>query len=159
MLVQNQLPGALFSLGGYSTTQQAGGIYGSATWRSGLPLGLDERLWIGGAWSPNDGGSIGPTFLAGGLVVQGPLPGRPMDVLVLGAGRAGLKPNLNAKLNASRTGAWRSAYEGMVELGYQLQLNRSLGLQPSLQWIVNPSGADRPLPGILAAGLQLTFSF
>jgi len=159
MLVQNQLPGALFSLGGYSTTQQAGGIYGSATWRSGLPLGLDERLWIGGAWSPNDGGSIGPTFLAGGLVVQGPLPGRPMDVLVLGAGRAGLNPNLNAKLNASRTGAWRSAYEGMVELGYQLQLNRSLGLQPSLQWIVNPSGADRPLPGILAAGLQLTFSF
>jgi len=149
--VQNQLPGALFSLGGYSTSRQAGGIYGSATWRSGLPLGLDERLWIGGAWTPNDGGSFGPAFLAGGLVVQGPLPGRPLDVLVLGAGRASLNPSLTA--------AWPSVYEGMVELGYQLQLNRSLALQPSLQWIVNPSGADRPVPGILAAGLQLTFSF
>ncbi|MFM7314000.1 MAG: carbohydrate porin, partial [Cyanobium sp.] len=55
--VESQLPGGLLSLGGYSTSRQSGGVYGSATLRSGLPLGLDERVWVGGAWAPDGGGS------------------------------------------------------------------------------------------------------
>ncbi|MFM7312506.1 MAG: carbohydrate porin, partial [Cyanobium sp.] len=114
-------------------------------------LGLDERVWVGGAWAPDGGGSLAPTFLAGGWVVQGPLPGRPLDVLVFGAGRAGLNP--------SQPPGWPSRYEGMLELGYQLRINGSLALQPTVQWILNPSGAGQPVPGILTAGLQLSLSF
>jgi porin len=151
LAVQNQLPGALLSLGGYSTSRQRGGLYGSVTLRSGLPLGLDERLWLGGAWAPDASASLAPTFLAGGLVVQGLLPSRPLDVLVLGAGRAGLNP--------TQPLGWPSRYEGMLELGYQLRLNGGLALQPTVQWILNPSGAGQPLPGILTAGLQVNLSF
>ncbi|MFM7652409.1 MAG: carbohydrate porin [Vulcanococcus sp.] len=151
LAVQNQLPGALLSLGGYTTSRQSGGVYGSATLRSGLPLGLDERVWVGGAWAPDASASLAPTFLAAGLVVQGPLPSRPLDVLVLGAGRAGLNP--------TQPLGWPTHYEGMVELGYQLRLSGNLALQPTVQWILNPSGAGGPVPDILTAGLQISLSF
>ena len=89
--------------------------------------------------------------MGGGLVVQGALPSRPLDLLVLAAGRASLRPGAVT--------AWPSTYEGMVELGYQLALNRRLALQPTLQWILNPSAGTGPLPDILAASLQLSLSF
>ena len=151
LLVQNQLPGALLNVGGFHTSAGSSGVYGSATLRSGLPLGLDERLWFGGAWTGGGAGALSPSFVAGGLVVQGVLPSRPLDLLVLAAGRAGL--------NTGPLTAWDSPYEGMLELGYQLHLNGNLALQPTLQWIVNPSAGPHPLPGILAAGLQLSASF
>jgi porin len=149
--VQNQLPGGLLSLGGYSATIPATGAYGSVTLRSGLPLGLDERLWLGGAWGSITPDRLAPDFVAGGLVVQGVLPGRPLDVLVFGAGRAGL--------NASAGLRWPSAYEGMVELGYRWRLNGALALQPTLQWIIHPSGGEQPLPDILTTSLQISLSF
>lgn len=153
--VQSQLPPALFSLGGTFTSREGAGVYGSATFRSGLPLGLDERLWFGAALSSADSGVIAPTFVAGGLVVQGPLPSRPLDLLVLAAGRAGLRPG-----SAAAGGLpWPSRHEAMVELGYQWQINRNLALQPTVQWILNPSGGDRPLPAIVAGGLQLNLTF
>jgi porin len=70
---------------------------------------------------------------------------------VLGAGRAGLNP--------TAIGSWPSRHEAMVELGYQLQLNANLNLQPTLQWILNPSAAPQPVPSILAAILQLSLTF
>ena len=48
--------------------------------------------------------------------------------------------------------------EGVVEFGYQMRINESISLQPSLQWILNPGGAGR-VPGLFAAGLQLGFNF
>jgi porin len=151
VLVQNQLPGALLSLGGYSTTAAGSGVYGSATLRAGLPIGLDQRLWFGASASSSAPGNLSPGFMGGGLVVQGALPSRPLDLLVLAAGRASLRPGAVT--------AWPSTYEGMVELGYQLALNRRLALQPTLQWILNPSAGTGPLPDILAASLQLSLSF
>lgn len=151
MAVEDQLPARLLSVGGYHTSRQGSGIYGSATWRSGLPLGLDERLWIGAALASDPDSTVTPGFLAGGLVVQGPLADRPLDRLVLGAGRT--------SLSRAATPQRPSGWEGVIELGYQLQLNRALTLQPTLQWILHPSSAERPVPGILAAGLQLTLDF
>ena len=78
------------------------------------------------------------------LVVQGLLPKRPLDLLVLGAGQG------------SGLG---SGHEGMVELGYQWQLNSNLSLQPTLQWIIHPGLATPTPPGILAAGLQVNLAF
>jgi len=80
--------------------------------------------------------------------VQGPLPGRPLDLALLGLGRGGLSNQLSS-----------SAYEGMLELGYRIQINQSLNLQPTVQWIFNPSGAEQSVPGILAAGMQLQLNF
>jgi porin len=146
--VENQLHNGLLSLGGFLTSDNGNGVYGSLTVPAGLPLGLTDRLWLGASYAPDASRVIAPIFVGGGLIVQGPLPGRPLDVAVLGIGRGGLSNQLSS-----------SAYEGMLELGYRLQLNRSLGLQPTVQWIFNPSDAPQPLPGILAAGLQIQLSF
>ena len=146
--VQNQLPNGLVSLGGFMTSENGNGVYGSITLPSGLPLGLADRLWIGGSYSPDASLDVAPTFVGGGLVVQGPLPGRPLDVALIGIGRGGLSNQLSS-----------SAYEAMIELGYRIQLNESFNLQPTLQWIFNPSGASEPVPGILAAGMQLQLNF
>ena len=151
VLVQNQLPGSLISIGGYGSSAAGSGLYGSATVAAGLPIGLEQRLWLGGASSTDAPGNLSPTFMAGGLVVQGLLPTRPLDVLVLAAGRASLR--------RGAVTAWPSAYEAMIELGYQLKLSRTMALQPTLQWILNPSAGAGPLPDILAAGVQLSFSF
>jgi porin len=146
--VENQLPDGLLSLGGFLTSENGNGIYGSLTLPTGLPLGLTDRLWLGASYAPDASQVVAPTFVGGGLVVQGPLPGRPLDVALLGIGRGGLSNQLSS-----------SAYEGMLELGYRIQINQSLNLQPTLQWIFNPSGALQPVPGILAAGMQIQLNF
>ena len=146
--VENQLPSGLVSVGGFLTTENGNGVYGSVTWPSGLPLGLADRVWIGGSYSPDAAEVIAPTFVGGGLVIQGPLPSRPLDVALLGVGRGGLSNQLAS-----------SPYEGVLELGYRIQVNQNLNLQPTLEWIFNPSGAAESVPGILAAGVQLQLNF
>ena len=146
--VENQLPSGLLSLGGFLTTENGNGVYGSVTVPSGLPLGLADRIWIGGSYSPDAAEVFAPTFVGGGLVIQGPLPGRPLDVALLGIGRGGLSNQLSS-----------SPYEGVLELGYRIQFNQSLNLQPTLQWIFNPSGTADPVPGILATGVQIQLNF
>ena len=146
--VENQLPNGLLSLGGFLTSENGNGVYGSVTLPAGLPLGLTDRFWIGASYAPDASQVIAPTFVGGGLVVQGPLPGRPLDVALLGMGRGGLSNQLSS-----------SAYEGMLELGYRIQINKSLNLQPTLQWIFNPSGSLQSVPGILAAGMQIQLNF
>jgi porin len=76
---------------------------------------------------------------------------RPLDLLVLGIGRGGLSSEAPPFLTSS--------YEGMAELGYRVMINEWLQLQPTVQWIFNPSGADQPVPGILAAGLRIDLNF
>ena len=151
--IHNQLPGGLISVGAFNTAdpQSGDGIYGSITVRSGLPLGLDDRVWIGASYSPNRAVDFAPTFVAGGLVVQGLVPGRAEDVVLLGLGRGGL--------SAEAAPYPTSSYEGMVELGYRVALNQTVQLQPTLQWIINPSGANQPVPGILALGMRIDVNF
>ena len=148
VLVQNQLPAGMINLGGFLTSHSGDGVYGTVTLRSGLPLGLDDRVWVGASYTPDSSQVIATSFIAGGLVIQGPLPGRPLDVALLGIGRGGLSNQLT-----------NSPYEGMLELGYRVQFNETLNLQPTLQWIFNPSGAKQPVPGILAAGMQIELNF
>jgi len=148
LTVVNQLHDGLLSVGGFLTSENGNGVYGSLTLPSGLPLGLTDRLWIGASYSPDASEVLAPSFVGGGVVIQGLLPDRPLDVAVFGIGRGGLSNQFT-----------NSAYEGMLELGYRIQLNHRLSLQPTLQWIFNPSGAAEPLPGILAAGMQLSASF
>jgi porin len=71
-----------------------------------------------------------------------------LDVALFGIGRGGLSNQLST-----------SPYEAMLELGYRIQFNESFNLQPTLQWIFNPSGGAQPVPGILAAGVQVQLNF
>jgi porin len=153
--VQRRLPGGLIQFGGYRAPEEGSGVYGTVSWGMPTPLGLDTRLWLGGHVSadPGDGtgtGDLSPQFIGGGLVSQGLLPGRPLDLFILGLGRSGI--------NGGSTGLPDNSYEGVIELGYQWQFNQSLAVQPTLQWIVNPGGAGQ-LPGILAAGMKISLSF
>ena len=148
VLVQNQLPGGLISAGGFLTSDDGNGVYGSITLRSGLPLGLEDRVWVGASYTPDRSQVIATSFIAGGVVIQGPLPGRPLDVALLGIGRGGLSNQLSS-----------SPDEGMLELGYRIQFNESLNLQPTLQWIFNPSGSTQSVADIFAAGMQIELNF
>jgi porin len=71
-------------------------------------------------------------------------------VLILGVGRSSLTPYASSGLTSTE--------EGLVELGYQLQVNPWLTLKPSLQWIVNP-GPRGDVPGIFATGLEIGLQF
>lgn len=145
------LPAELLSLGGFTTDFQGEGVYGSATWKSGLRLGLDDRVWIGAAYSPDFSLNQAPSFIGGGVVIQGVVPNRPQDLLILGGSHAGL--------SSSAPPAYPNRpYEGVLELGYRLQLNPNLNLQPTLQWIFDPSGREQPTPGILTTSVQISLS-
>ena len=152
--VADQLPGGLLSIGAYNSNdpQTGNGMYGSLTLKTRLPIGLADRLWVGASYSPNTSVDFAPMFVGGGLVVQGLVPKRPLDVVVFGIGRGGL--------SAPAQPNFMSSYEGMAELGYMVMLSETVQLQPTLQWIINPSGGgDQSVPGILAAGMQINLNF
>ncbi|MFZ4803265.1 MAG: carbohydrate porin [Synechococcus lacustris] len=146
--IKSQLPGGLLQLGGYSTAYSSDGegINGSLNFVTGLPLGLDHRFWIGGNYSFDTANDPTPVFVSAGFLSQGLIPSRPFDVFMIGLGRTGFNSDISP-----------STYEGVLELGYQVQLNPTLNLQPAVQWIFNPGGTGR-IPGIFATTLQLTLN-
>lgn len=145
----SQLPSGALQLGGYSTNndQDGSGINGSFNFSTGLALGLDHRFWIGSNYSFNSINDTTPTFISAGFLSQGILTSRPFDVLILGFGRSGFSPTIAAG----------QSYEGVIELGYQFQLNPTLNLQPAVQWIINPGGSANTT-GIFATTLQITLN-
>ena len=145
----SQLPSGGLQLGGYSTNNGIDGsaINGSLNFSTGLALGLDHRFWIGSNYSFNSIDNTTPTFISAGFLSQGILASRPFDVLILGFGKSGFSPTLAAG----------QSYEGVIELGYQFQLNPTLNLQPTVQWVLYPGGAGNTT-GIFATTLQITLN-
>ncbi|KEF42210.1 MAG: hypothetical protein ER33_07580 [Cyanobium sp. CACIAM 14] len=146
--VERQLPGGLLQLAAYTGSGPNRGLYGSATVPLTLPWGLDHRLWAAAAAGFDTNANPTPSYIGGGLASQGVLPRRPLDLLILGMARTGFSPTIQAGLG----------HEGVVELGYQLRINETFTLQPTLQWVLSPGGTGR-VPGICAAGLQLDVRF
>lgn len=150
--IARQLPAPLLQLGGYTTTASSNlnpprsnqGLYGSLTLPAHLPIGLDNRFWLGMGQGLNSATNPYPQFVAGGWLNQGLIPGRPFDVLALGYGRTSFSPQLSP-----------GSAEAVLELNYAINLNAQLSVQPVLQWIVNPGGTGRAA-GMAAAGVQLT---
>ncbi|MEB3332379.1 MAG: carbohydrate porin, partial [Synechococcaceae cyanobacterium] len=150
--ISRQLPPPLLQIAaGYLDNRSTGTIDGAAaatlTLAAPLPLGLDNRLWLGVnagfAWESNPV----PLFLAGGWLSQGIIPGRPLDVLALGVGSSRFSPTLSPGQSS----------ETVVELNYNWLVNANLSLQPVLQLILNPDG--RNAAPILATGIGLTLQF
>lgn len=147
-----RLPPPLLQLGGGAVFGGEGGsssgaLTGTLTALAPLPVGLDNRLWLGVNAGRAQAVNAVPLFLAGGWLSQGPLPGRPEDVLALAGGFS----RLNPEVLASGRG------EGLLELNYSWRVNQWLSLQPVLQLILQPDGRGRP--PILATGLGLTLLF
>jgi len=154
--VPRQLPPPLLQLGGLAVlSDHAGGstaaLTGSLTAAAPLPVGLDNRLWLGVNAGQERSSNKVPLFLAGGWLSQGLLPSRPRDVLAIGYGRSRLNPQLvpGQKRN--------SPHEAVLELNYSWQVNQRLSLQPVLQLILNPDG--RNASPILATGVGLNLLF
>jgi porin len=151
-LIQRQLPPPLLQIGGGYLDNRSNDtlnsfITATLTLASPLSVGLDNRLWLGVnagfEWDTNPV----PLFLGGGLLSQGVLPGRPLDVLALGVGSSRFSPTLSPGQGS----------ETVLELNYNWLVNGNLSLQPVLQLILNPSGSNAE--PILATGLQLQLQF
>ncbi|MFY8150374.1 MAG: carbohydrate porin, partial [Prochlorococcaceae cyanobacterium] len=140
-------PGGL-QLGGYLASGPNRGVFGSLTLPVGRWPGRERRLWLAATVALDPAFNPIQSNLGAGLVVLGPFPGRPQDALTLGLARTGFSAAPQPPQGA----------EGVVELGYRIELNDNLNLQPTLQWIVNPGGQGQ-WPGIFTSGLQITLSF
>ena len=88
-----------------------------------------------------------PTFITGGWLSQGIIPGRPLDVLALGLGRTSFSPTINPRLSHERT----------IELNDSFYASEILQIQPVMQWMINPGG-EGEVPGIWAGGVQINLS-
>jgi len=151
--VPRLLPPPLLQLGGLlvqdvARSQSTGALTGTVTLAAPLPIGLDNRVWLGVNAGQRSSTNPVPLFLSGGWLSQGPVPGRPLDRLAIGFG--------HSRFEAPGLSGLRQ--EGVLELNYSWQLDQRFSLQPVLQWIVNPKGSRR-LPPILATGVQLQLRF
>ena len=147
--IARQLPPPLLQIStGYLDNRSTGNLNGvlaaTFTIAAPLPLGLDNRLWLGVnagfEWDTNPV----PLFLGGGWLSQGIISGRPLDVLALGVGSSRFSPRLSPGQSS----------ETVLELNYSWLVNANLSLQPVLQLILNPDGSSAD--PILAMGLGLT---
>jgi porin len=111
--IQRQLPPPLLQIAtGFVDNRTSGNLDGAAaatlTLAAPLPVGLDNRIWLGVnagfEWNSNPV----PLFVGGGWLSQGLLPGRPLDVLALGVGSSRFSPGLDPGLSS----------ETVLELNY-----------------------------------------
>ena len=155
--VPRQLPPPLLQLGGLlvrpgSDDGSTGVLTGTVTLAAPLPVGLDNRLWLGVNAGQERPDNPVPLFLAGGWLSQGVLPSRPRDVLAIAYGHS----SLNSQLPPAGSSG-NSAQEAVLEVNYSWLLNEQLSLQPVLQLILRPDG--RNAAPILATGLGFTLRF
>jgi len=163
--LDNMLPDPLLQLGGIAGSWRFPQLRNNKRWENTantafahanlplkLPIGHGSRIWASGAYGFEPAINAVPTFVEGGLLIQGVMPHRPLDVLVLGASRSGLSPYSRGPNGE------RQSYEAMVELDYILQLSQNLQLQPGVQFVINPGGSGR-VPGVIAPGVQISLNW
>ena len=165
MQLQNELPDPVLQLGVVSGSwrfpqlnnpkrweNRANSVFSSATMAVPFALGHGSRLWGSAAVGTEPAINEVPFFIEGGWITQGVIPHRPLDSVVLGATRSSFSP-----YSRSSSGQ-RQSYEGMIELGYILQLSQKLALQPGIQVIVNPEGTGDQ-ETLVVPGMQVSFNW
>ena len=152
--VPDLLPDPGLMLGGYwsQTTPQGRnrGLYGSTTLDlpKRLRAGRSSRLWIASQLGLDWQNNPAPVFWGAGLLMQGLLPSRPLDISGIGGASTGFSPTLNPG----------QSQESVLELNHQLQLSAGLSLKPFAQLILTPGGRST-VAAIVAAGLQASLQF
>ena len=165
MQLQNKLPDPVLQLGVVSGSwrfpqlnnpkrweNRANSVFSSATLPVPFGLGHGSRLWGSAAVGTEPAINEVPLFIEGGWITQGVIPHRPFDAVVLGATRSSFSP-----YSRSASGQ-RQSYEGMIELGYILQLSQKLALQPGVQLILNPDGTGDN-ETLVVPGMQVSFNW
>lgn len=165
MRLENKLPDPVLQLGAVSGSwrfpqinnpsrweNRANSIFASATLPVPFALGHGSRLWGSAVIGTEPAINPVPLFLEGGWITQGVIRQRPFDSVVLGLTRSSFSPSLG------RASGQRMTYEGMIELGYILQLSQELALQPGVQVIVNPEGTGDN-ETLVVPGLQVSFNW
>ena len=165
MRLQNKLPEPVLQIGAMTGSwrfpqlnnpkrweNRANSLFTSATLPVPFGLGHGSRLWGTAALGTEPAINQVPFFIEGGWITQGVLPRRPLDAVVLGASRSSFSPY------ARSSSGQRQSYEGMLELGYILQLSQKLALQPGVQVIVNPEGTGKN-ETLVVPGMQVSFNW
>jgi porin len=131
--------------GGYALVEQR-------VWTDGpLPGALDVFVRVGAAQPQRSFVSLAADA---GLNFTGLLPGRPSDVLGLGAIYARVSPDYTgAQPDAARWG-----YEAVFEAAYKLVLTPAWSFQPDVQVILHPGGTSE-LPTATVLGIRLNLIF
>ena len=165
MRLQNKLPDPVLQLGVISGSwrfpqlnnpdrweNRANSLFASATVPVPFALGHGSRLWGSAAVGTEPAINQVPLFIEGGWITQGVIPHRPFDSVVLGLTRSSFSP-----YSRSASGQ-RQSYEGMIELGYILQISNKLALQPGVQVILNPDGTGEN-ETLVVPGMQASFNW
>ncbi|HET9715929.1 MAG TPA: carbohydrate porin [Pseudolabrys sp.] len=140
---------------------------------------VDQTVWRGGEGSINIfvRSSLSPAdrniisyYIDGGVGFKGLLPGRPDDVLTLGAAYAHISRDA-AALDRDTLAFSGAPYpirdqEAAFELSYQLQVAPWWIVQPDLQYIIHPGGnvpdpgrPNAPVKNAFVAGLRSAVKF
>ena len=91
-------------------------------------------------------------YIDGGLNYKGLIPSRDNDVLGVAVAYGHLSSNPQ-----SNQGRSNPSYEILLEATYQIELTTWLSVQPDLQYVIHPSGAD--IANALVLGARTTVSF
>lgn len=126
------------------------GIYATTTLKipSTHAIGMHSRAWVAGHYGFDWNNNPAPISWGIGLLLQGLLPGRPLDVTGFAGGSTGFSPSINP-------GQYQ---ESLLEINHQIQISSRLSLKPFAQLIITPSGIPSS-PSILATGLQAAIQF
>src|SRR5262245_39525010 len=102
-----------------------------------------------------------PYFFDAGMVAYGVLPRRPRDFVACGVAYGSYSSDLRrveeARALADATVSVQT-FEMTVEWSYGCTVRPGLLVQPTLQWIINPSG-NRAIPNSLATGVNVVLVF
>jgi len=125
--------------------------------------GQNRHLGIFGAFlfAPDQRVSTVPYFFDTGLVAYGLAPSRPKDFAALGVVYGSYSSDLRRAEKAqavTNPSIGVRNFEMTLEWTYGFSVRPGLLLQPSLQYIVNPSG-NKKIPNALAIGMNIIVNF
>jgi porin len=125
----------------------AGGVYFTAD--QGLWERDDRRLaaFAQGGWAEGDRSTFS-RYLGGGLTFKAPLKGRPDDIIGIGVAYAEIREIERLDPDCRN--------ETVVELFYKLPMTAWMTLNPDIQWVRRPGGADC---SVFVAGLRIETVF
>jgi porin len=157
------LPGQ-FSLGGFYDSNSFNGlsnpndsesgtygIYGmfqQMVYRDGGPSSEQGlTVWAAAVLAPKSSVNIMPYFVGGGLSYQGLIPGRDNDITSAGVIYGAFSHFIPG-----------TTAETVIEVNYQITLNRWLSITPDMQYVIKPSG-NAAIGNAFVLGAQVAINF
>jgi porin len=111
--------------------------------------------------SPDQSRNPLPYFVNAGVVVQGPIRGRPDDAALFGVSWGRFSDAFRRLERAGRLVGLEIVaprYELALEWSYAIQVTPWLKFQPDIQYIINPGGTGR-VPNALVLGFEVGLTF